>query len=78
MEGLDKLIEELKKQHGQELDLNNDHYFLFYKDAVFQIYIDQDEMELKVDVTFIGESRKVYFSDKSISDDLPMFLAKED
>ncbi|MFD1203558.1 hypothetical protein ACFQ38_00205 [Sporosarcina contaminans] len=67
------LLDELEKKHGEELNLNDHHYFLFYKDGLFQIYFDEDEKTIKVDVDFMGDAGKVYFTDKRMEEELEIF-----
>lgn len=62
-----QLIEELKQIHGDELDLENHHYFLFFEDGVFDIYIDEGEKEFKVNVVF-SDGCKVYNTSKKLAD----------
>lgn len=65
---LQSLMAELKNKHNGELDLKNEHYYLFFKDGVFNVYLDEDEKELKVDVTF-SDGIKIYFSTKGINEE---------
>lgn len=67
------LIEELKRKHGEQLNLKEHYYFLFYKDGLFQFFFDGDEKTIKVDVTFMGDAAKVYFTEKSMEDELEIF-----
>lgn len=67
------LLEELEKKHEGKLDLEEHHYFLFYKDGLFQVYFDADEKTIKVDVTFMGDAAKVYFTEKKMEEELEIF-----
>ncbi len=64
---LNEVIAELKRKHGNKLDLENHHYFLFFDDGVFDIYLDQDEKELKVDIVF-SDGIQVYHSSKKLEE----------
>lgn len=67
--GIEKLIKLLKEKHGKDLDLKNDVYYLFVKGALFSIYLDEEEKEIKVNVEFLPEDKTfVYFSDEDIND----------
>lgn len=72
----EKLLQELKDQHGEQLDLENHHYFLFYQDGLFQFYLDEDEKAIKVEVTLLGDAARVYNSDKSMAEELEIFEKK--
>lgn len=72
----EKLLQELRDLHGEELDLEEHHYFLFYKDGLFQFYLDEDEKSIKVDVTLMGDAARVYRTDKSMVDELGVFEEK--
>lgn len=64
---LDKLIKVLKEKNGGELDLQNEVYYLFFKDALFTFYLDEDTKTLKVNIEFLPEDdTKIYFLDESI------------
>ncbi len=71
-----KLLKELRDQHGEELDLEEHHYFLFYKDGLFQFHLDEDEKTVKVDVTLMGDAARVYHTDKNMVDELEIFSKK--
>lgn len=73
MDVTDVLIQELKKKHGEELNLKDHHYFLFYQDGLFELYLDEDESTLKVKVTAMGDSAKVYFTEKKMTEELDIF-----
>jgi len=62
----EKLFAELKKQHGEHLDLKNHSYYLFFKDGLFTVYFDEDEKTIKVEINMLGDSGRVYFTDKKI------------
>lgn len=64
---VDKLIKLLKEKHGKELDLQNQVYYLFFKDGLFSLYLDEDTKTLKVEVDFLPEDNTfVYASEDSI------------
>jgi hypothetical protein len=66
---MDKLMELLKFFHGNNLNLKDDVYYLFMKDAVVSVYYDEDERKIKVDIEMVnGEKTFVYFSEKSVAD----------
>jgi hypothetical protein len=66
---MDKLMELLKFFHGNNLNLRDDVYYLFMKDAVVSVYYDEDERKIKVDIEMVnGEKTFVYFSEKSVAD----------
>jgi hypothetical protein len=66
---VDKLIKILKEKHGEDLDLKNNNYFLFLKDGLFTVYLDEDTKTLKVEVEFLPEEKTfVYRSDESLED----------
>jgi hypothetical protein len=73
----DVLVAELKEKHGEELDLKNHHYFLFYKDGLFEMYFDEDEETLKVDVTLLGDSTRIYHTEKSMEEELDIFTKEK-
>lgn len=75
MKELGILNKELKKQHGGELDLKNHKYYLFYQDGLFQLSVEDGE--LKVEVVYLGESARVYFTDKKLTDELSVFQEDE-
>lgn len=62
---LDKLLEELREKNDGELDLENNHYYLFLEDGVFDIFFDDDEGELKTEITF-SDGVKALQSDLNI------------
>lgn len=64
---LDDVIKELKELHGNELDISKHHYFVFFQDGVFNIYLDQDDKTLKVETVF-SDDIQVYHSTKNIED----------
>lgn len=65
----DKLIKLLKEKHGQELNLQEEIYYLFLKDGLFTLWLDQDTKTLKVEVEFQDEdARFVYMSDEKLED----------
>lgn len=67
---VDKLIELLKEKHGRELDLKNGEvHYLFLKNGVFSIYLEEDTKTVKVDVEFLPEEKTfIYHSDESLHD----------
>ncbi|MDM8100968.1 hypothetical protein [Oceanobacillus oncorhynchi] len=71
------LFAELKKQHGQDLDLENHNYYLFYQDGLFEVSLDEDEKELKVNIVLLGDSGRVYFTDKNLNDEVAMLQGGE-
>lgn len=64
---LSALITELKEKHGEELDLGKHHYFLFLEGGVFDVYLDQDEKEIKVNIQ-LSDGVKVYHSTKNLEE----------
>lgn len=69
MNDVSKLIELLKEIHGKDLDIQNEIYYLFFKDGLFQLWFDDDEKTLKVEVEFLPENKTfVYQSDKKLED----------
>jgi len=69
MNDVPKLIELLKEMHGKDLDVQNEIYYLFFKDGLFQLWFDDEEKTLKVDVEFLTEGKTfVYQSDKKMND----------
>lgn len=69
MNDVSKLIELLKEKHGKDLDVQNEIYYLFFKDGLFQLWFDDDEKTLKVEVEFLPENKTfVYQSDKKLED----------
>lgn len=64
---LEFLLNELKEKHGEELDLAEHHYFLFLDGGVFDIYLDQDEKEIKVNIQ-LSDGVKVYYSSKKLEE----------
>lgn len=66
---LDKLIELLKEKHGEDLDLQNQVYYLFFKDGLFSVYLEDDTKTLKVAVELLPENNTfVYQTRESIED----------
>ena len=69
MNDVSKLIELLKEIHEKDLDVQNEIYYLFFKDGLFQLWFDDDEKTLKVEVEFLPENKTfVYQSDKKLED----------
>lgn len=70
------VIKILKEQHGGELSLNNGEvYFLFTKDAMVSVYLDEESRTLKVEIDGLPEDNyKVYHSDVSLG----LFEPEED
>lgn len=67
MNDVSKLIELLKEIHEKDLDVQNEIYYLFFKDGLFQLWFDDDEKTLKVEVEFLPENKTfVYQSDKKL------------
>lgn len=65
----DKLIGILREEHGEDLNLKDEVYYLFFKDGLFELYYDEDEKTIKVNVEFLPEDgTHVYFRDDSIGD----------
>lgn len=67
---VDKLIKLLKEKHGKELGLKNGEvHYLFLKDGLFSVYLEEDTKTLKVDVEFLPEGKTfIYHSDESLED----------
>jgi hypothetical protein len=66
---MDKIIEKLKFFHGDKLNIRDDVYYLFLKDAIVSVYYDDDEKRIKVDIEMLPEENTfVYFSKNSIND----------
>lgn len=76
MDITDGLFMELKEKHGENLNLKDHHYFLFYQDGLFELYLDDDDSTLKVEVTALGDSAKVYFTEKKMMEELEIFGGK--
>lgn len=72
----EKLLKELRDKHGEALDLEEHHYFLFYKDGLFQFHLDEDEKSIQVEVTLMGDAARVYHTDKSMVEELGIFEEK--
>lgn len=66
-EKLDKLIKLLREKHGKDFDLESGEvYYLFLKDGLFTLYIEEDTKTLKVEVEFLPEGKTfIYHSDES-------------
>lgn len=67
---VDKLIKLLKEKHGKDLDLQNGEvHYLFFKDGLFSVYLEEETKTLKVEVEFLPEGKTfVYHSDESLED----------
>lgn len=67
---MDKLIELLREKHGGDLTFNDgESYFLFLKDALFDVYMDEETKSLKVTIEGLNEGKTfVYHVDKSIEE----------
>jgi hypothetical protein len=64
---LEKVIEILEQKHGKKLNIKEDIYYLFFKDAVFSLYYDENEKTLQCEIEMVTEEKTfVYYSDKSI------------
>ena len=65
-----KIIELLKQKHGGELNFDNyQSYYLFTKDGLVTIFLDQDTKTLKVEVEFLEENEiYIYHSDERLKD----------
>lgn len=70
MDFLDKVIEIIEGQKGEEkLNVNENEYHLFLRDAHVLIYLDIETNTFKVEVEMFDEGRaKVFFSDSELDD----------
>ena len=64
----DQVIQLLKEKHGGELNLQNGEvYYLFLKDGLFSVYLDEEEKKIQVNVEFLPQGKTfVYHSDESL------------
>lgn len=76
MDITDELFRELKAKHGENLNLKDHHYFLFYQDGLFEVYLDEEESTINVEVKAMGDSAKVYFTEKKMMEELEIFGGK--
>lgn len=68
-----KIFELIKKQHGLDvdMDLKNEVYYLFLKDAEVSLWYDEDEKTIKINVEMLPEEKTFVYFEKDISlDDL--------
>lgn len=65
---MEKIMEMLRAKHGDDLTLRNgEKYFLFLKDGLYTVYLD--EQTLKIDVELLNEGKIfVYHSEKSLDE----------
>lgn len=69
MDFIETLMKLLKEKHGEDLNLTNDVYYLFFKDGLFSLSFDEDENSLKVNVEFLPEENTfVYFCDENLEE----------
>jgi len=66
---LEKLLKALKEKHGDEINVKEESYFLFFNDGHFFFALDHDTKELQVTVHFTDSgSQKIYYSNSNIAD----------
>lgn len=65
---MSKLLELLKEKHGGDLKLDNyQSYYLFLKDGLLTVYLDQDTKTLKVELEMLEENEVyIYHSDEKL------------
>ncbi|MFY0744825.1 hypothetical protein AB1K09_20360 [Solibacillus silvestris] len=65
---MNKLLELLKEKHGGELKFDNyQSYYLFLKDGLLTVYMDQDTKTLKIEVEMLQENEVyIYHSDEKM------------
>lgn len=65
---MNKLIELLKEKHGGELKFDNyQSYYLFLKDGLVTVFLDQDTKTLKIEVEMLQEGEVfIYHSEESL------------
>lgn len=65
---MDKIMQALRDKHGEDLTFKDgEAYFIFFKDGLYSIYLEEDTSTLKVEVEFLTEGKTyVYSSDDSL------------
>lgn len=65
-----KLVEILEEKHGGKLDLKNGNmHYLFLKDGLFSVYLEEDTNTIKADVEFLPVDKTfVYHSDETLEE----------
>lgn len=56
----------LKEKHGEKLDLKNDVYYLFLKDAVVCVYVEEEANSIKIEIDTLPETTFVYYSNVTL------------
>lgn len=67
---LDKILEIIKqKNNGEDLNVKDNEYHVFLKDAHVLVYLDTETKTLKVEVEMFDEgSAKVFFEDVKLEE----------
>lgn len=67
---VDNLIKLLEEKHGQKVNLKEGEvHYLFLKDGLFSVYLDEDTKTVKVNIEFLPEEKTfVYHSEKTLAD----------
>lgn len=67
---LDKVLGIIKqKNNGEDLNIKDNEYHVFLKDAHVLVYLDTETKTLKVEVEMFDEgSAKVFFEDTKLED----------
>ena len=65
---LEPLVKILKEKHGEDLNFKEGHvYYLFFKDGLFSVYLDEETKTLKVEIEALPEGATfIYHSDESL------------
>ena len=66
---IEKVMTLIKEYHGDKLNLADDYYQMVFPDGTIDLYFDEEEKTIKIEVNFI-ENMVVYKTDKTTIEEL--------